>query len=122
MICKNCNTNIPDNLNACPKCGASTHVNVQLFCHHCGAELNQVDDFCTSCGKYTEKKKNEIETKKATAGAMVILGFIFPILGFIYAALKRKSDETTASTIFVASIFGFAIEVFVFLPSLIYFL
>ena len=60
MICKNCNSEIPDNLVSCPKCGSNTNIDIQLFCKHCGAKLNKDDEFCTSCGKYTEKKKDEI--------------------------------------------------------------
>ena len=61
MICKNCKTEIPDNLSTCPKCGSNTGVNQQLFCTKCGAALSEDKDFCTSCGSYTEKKKTEME-------------------------------------------------------------
>lgn len=97
MICKNCNSEIPDNLASCPKCGASTNIDIQLFCKHCGTKLKKEDEFCTSCGKYTEKKIDEIETDKAVAVAMVWFGFVVPIIGFI-------------------------IEASVFLPSIFYFL
>lgn len=122
MICKNCNSEIPDNLVTCPKCGSNTNVEVQLFCKHCGAELNKEDEFCTSCGKYTEKKKNEIETNNAVAASMVALGFIVPIIGFIYAATNSKSNPATAKATLIASIIGFIIEASVLLPSMLYFL
>ena len=122
MICKNCNSEIPDNLVSCPKCGSNTNVDIQLFCKHCGATLNKDDEFCTSCGKYTEKKKDEIETNNAVAGSMVALGFVVPIIGFIYAATNSKSNPATAKATLVASIIGFIIEASVFLPSMLYFL
>lgn len=122
MICKNCNAEIPDNLASCPKCGSNTNVDIQLFCKHCGAKLNKDDEFCTSCGKYTEKKKDEIETNNAVAGSMVALGFVVPIIGFIYAATNSKSNPATAKATLVASIIGFIIEASVFLPSMLYFL
>ncbi len=122
MICKNCNSEIPDNLVSCPKCGSNTNVDIQLFCKHCGAKLNKDDEFCTSCGKYTEKKKDEIETNNAVAGSMVALGFVVPIIGFIYAATNSKSNPATAKATLVASIIGFIIEASVFLPSMLYFL
>lgn len=122
MICKKCNSTIPDNLAACPKCGASTNVEIQLFCKHCGAKLNKEDEFCTSCGKYTEKKADEIETDKAVANTMVWLGFVVPIIGFIFAATNSKSNPATAKATLVASIIGFIIEASIFLPSMFYFL
>lgn len=122
MICKNCNSEIPDNLVSCPKCGSNTNIDIQLFCKHCGAKLNKDDEFCTSCGKYTEKKKDEIETNNAVAGSMVALGFVVPIIGFIYAATNSKSNPATAKATLVASIIGFIIEASVFLPSMLYFL
>ena len=122
MICKNCNSEIPDNLVSCPKCGSNTNVDIQLFCKHCGAKLNKDDEFCTSCGKYTEKKKDEIETNNAVAGSMVALGFVVPIVGFIYAATNSKSNPATAKATLVASIIGFIIEASIFLPSMFYFL
>ena len=122
MICKNCNSEIPNNLVSCPKCGSNTNVDIQLFCKHCGAKLNKDDEFCTSCGKYTEKKKDEIETNNAVAGSMVALGFVVPIIGFIYAATNSKSNPATAKATLVASIIGFIIEASVFLPSMLYFL
>lgn len=122
MICKKCNSEIPNNLASCPKCGASTNVDIQLFCKHCGAKLNKEDEFCTSCGKYTEKKKEEIETNNAVAGSMVALAFVVPIIGFIYAATNSKSNPATAKATLVASIIGFIIETSVFLPSMFYFL
>ena len=122
MICKKCNSNIPDNLVSCPKCGASTNVDAQLFCKHCGAKLNKEDEFCTSCGKYTEKKNDEIETNNAVAGSMVALGFVVPIIGFIYVATNSKSNPATAKATLVASIIGFIIEASVFLPNMLYFL
>ncbi len=122
MICKNCKSEIPDNLASCPKCGASTNIDVQLFCKHCGAKLNKKDEFCTSCGKYTEKKNDEIETDKAVANAMVGLGFVVPIIGFIYAATNSKSNPATAKATLIASAIGFIIEASIFLPSFFSFL
>lgn len=120
MICKKCNSEIPDNLVYCPKCGANTNVEIQLFCKHCGAKLNKDDEFCTSCGKYTEKKKDEIETNNSVAGAMVALGFVVPLIGFIYAATNSKSSPATAKATLLASAVGFIIEASVFLPSMLY--
>ena len=121
MICKHCNSEIPDNLASCPKCGSNTNVPVQQFCKHCGAQLNKDDDFCTSCGKYTEKKKDEIETNNAVASSMVALGFVVPLIGFIYAASNSKSNPATAKATFISSIIGFIIEASVFLPSIFFY-
>lgn len=120
MICKNCKAEIPDNLVSCPRCGSNTNVEIQLFCKHCGAKLNNNDEFCTSCGKYTEQKKDEIKTNNEVAGAMVGIGFVVPIFGFIYAATNSKTNPATAKATLVASIIGFIIEASVFLPSMMY--
>lgn len=122
MICKNCNTEIPDNLAACPKCGRSTGVTQQLFCKKCGAQLNPNNDYCTSCGSYTEKKKTEIESNNDSVAGLAGLGFIIPILGFILAASQSKTNPKGSKIILGASLIGFIIEVSVFLPSIFYYL
>ena len=122
MICKNCNTEIPDNLSVCPKCGASTGVEAQLVCQKCGAPINANDDYCRSCGAYTEKKSNEIEVKKQSVAGLAALGFVIPILGLIFAIMNAKSNKNGAIVILIASIIGFVIEASVFLPSISYYL
>ncbi len=121
MICKNCNYEIPDNLAVCPVCGSNTNVETQLYCKHCGAELNKDDEFCSTCGKYTEAKKEKIETDKSVAASMVAIGFVVPIIGFIYSATNSKSNPATAKATLGASILGFIIEASVFLPSILFF-
>ncbi len=122
MICKNCHAEIPDTLVTCPKCGSNTGVTQQLFCKKCGAPLSSGNDFCTSCGAYTEKKKTEIETNNASVAGLAGLGFVVPILGFIFAATQSKTNPKGAKIILGASIIGFIIEASVFLPSIFYYL
>lgn len=119
MVCKNCNTEIPDNLVSCPKCGKSTGVSEQLYCKKCGTPLNGENDFCASCGTYTEKKKEEIESNKQSAIAFSALGFIVPIMGFIFATVFSKSNPDGSKAILIASIIGLVIETAVFIPSMI---
>lgn len=122
MICKNCKSEIPDHLSTCPKCGSNTGVNQQLFCKKCGAALSEDKDFCTSCGTYTEKKKTEMEVHQSSVSGWASLSFIFPLFGFILAALISKQDPKGAKIILVASLIGLFIELSVFVPSMIYYL
>lgn len=122
MICKQCQTQIPDNLTVCPKCGSSTGVTQQLFCKKCGAPLNENNEFCTSCGAFTEKKEAEIQSNKDSVAGLAALGFVIPLLGFIFAATSSKSNPQGAKIILGASLVGFIIEASVFLPSMFYYL
>ena len=83
--------------------------------------INKLHDMLVRI-KAIEKKADEIETDKAVANTMVWLGFVVPIIGFIYAATNSKSNPATAKATLVASIIGFIIEASIFLPSMFYFL
>ena len=122
MICRNCSSEIPDNVSTCPKCGSYTGVVQQKFCQKCGAQVKPTDEFCTSCGAYTEKKKTEINTDNASVAGLAGLSFVIPILGFILAAVNSKKNPDGAKVILGASIIGFIIEASVFLPSLMFYL
>jgi len=119
MFCEKCGTNIPDNVSTCPKCGCNTGVNTEMFCSKCGAKLKEGEEFCSVCGVYTEKKKEEIAEKETSVNALAGLGFVIPILGIILAIGTSKNNPKGAGIILGASIIGFIIEAFVFLPSII---
>ncbi len=54
MICKHCNSNIPDDSVFCPSCGKKAEAqkndpNLNI-CPNCGTELPKGSNFCTTCG------------------------------------------------------------------------
>jgi uncharacterized membrane protein YvbJ len=51
--CRNCGTQLANNVNFCYKCGASQNPTIILYCRNCGTQLANDAKYCYKCGTPT---------------------------------------------------------------------
>ena len=62
------------------------------FCSHCGKEVRDDAVVCVHCGCALEEKKKTDNADAYSAG-LALLGFFFPLIGFILFCVFRFSNE-----------------------------
>jgi len=110
--CKNCGTEIEENMKYCKKCGAEITTEEEnqnetqnenqtteekKFCANCGCEMPKTTKFCPECGASTDKVQQPVNnTNQAVVntnkspGLAAILSFLIVGLGQIYLGLSKK--------------------------------
>jgi hypothetical protein len=79
------------------------------FCSNCGTELSAQQDVCLKCGVYVSnglRKNGELKNTKANIG-WGILGFFFPIVGFILYLVWKENDPLNSAISGKGALFGF---------------
>ena len=96
MYCKHCGSEIPDTAKYCPLCGKE-----------CGD--NYFDELPQTAYNYNgQEKDNAADTGRF---AWAVLGFFFPIVGFILYFVMRKDKPRTAKKLLIGAIVGAAVYV-----------
>jgi uncharacterized membrane protein YvbJ len=107
--CNECNAQISDKANNCPKCGAP--VTVKIKCFECGVELDKGTKSCSNCG--VEQDLNEVIKKepanKSAANSLshdarpksnskrlmwILFGLVLIILFLVFALANRNSSPS----------------------------
>jgi len=80
------------------------------YCSKCGKELADTAVFCDMCGsRINSAASNPASENKWNIG-FSILGFFFPIVGFILYLVYRESDPRKAKSAGVGALIGFALK------------
>ena len=70
-----------------------------MFCKKCGAEISDDAVICTKCGCATDNY-NPVPAKPvdAKSGGFAVLGFFFPLIGFILWLIWKNEMPLRASS------------------------
>lgn len=77
------------------------------FCSNCGKEVSEGAVICLNCGAEVKPEANSED--KANTG-IVILSVLFPLVGLIIAAVKRKESPNASKTYATAAIIAWAVS------------
>lgn len=107
--CPNCDKEISDKADACPKCGYSMEKSVMCICPECGQKLSQDASDCPFCGYPLAEEKNNIAQKPYTAlqprphkrkwillGIIGVLMVIAMITAAFFLGRKQKNQDIPA--------------------------
>lgn len=101
MICKQCQSELPDNARFCPECGALQ----PMICPECGAESRPGSKVCTACGKklpmadrddrliYPRKKKHPLRVVSLIALVLAAILFLSAAVLFLTKTLSSTKKE-----------------------------
>ena len=100
VLCKNCGTEVNDDVKFCQNCGSeivhenSENVNKTKFCANCGFKMDENIKFCPSCGAPTSPEsravvQNTVPTNQKSPALAAILSFLIVGLGEIYLGLTK---------------------------------
>ena len=90
------------------------------FCRYCGAEIDEKAVICVHCGRSLEQEFTAPDDSSSTG--MAILGFCFPIVGFVMYAVDSKVKPKRAKSSLKGAIAGIISSfVFSFIFYIIYF-
>lgn len=72
------------------------------YCKHCGAQLEDSDKFCTSCGEPCDESTPKVPSKKpfiigAIAGVVVLVVLLIFLAVFVFANHQDDSDQASGS-------------------------
>ena len=62
MYCRHCGKELNENADYCTSCGVSTNKG-NAYCSECGAETSEVADVCVKCGAKLKKVGTEPKSK-----------------------------------------------------------
>ena len=74
------------------------------FCSKCGNELADEAVICPNCG--CDVEATVVKTDDKASVGLCILSFIFPLVGIIYWAVKRKEAAKKAKACLISAIAG----------------
>ena len=77
------------------------------FCPNCGKEVSEAAVICIHCG--AELNAANAKEDKANTG-IVVLSVIFPLVGLIIAAIKRKETPNASKTYATAAIIAWVVS------------
>ncbi len=101
MICKHCQSELPDNARFCPECGALQ----PMICPECGAESRPGSKVCTACGKklpmadredrliYPRKKKHPLRVVSLIALVLAAILFLSAAVLFLSKTLSSTKKD-----------------------------
>ena len=79
MYCRHCGKELNENADYCTSCGVSTNKG-NAYCSECGAETSEVADVCVKCGAKLKKVGTEPKSK-------IVAG----LLGIFFRGVWRSS-------------------------------
>lgn len=106
MICKQCQTELPDNARFCPACGALQ----PMICPSCGAESRPGSKTCSACGKklpmadrtdrliYPKRKKHPLRVAAILALVLAALLFLAAAVLFLTKTVDFSKPDPVQST------------------------
>ena len=106
MYCKYCGNNIPDTARFCPHCGKMVGDN--YFDEPIKGEIYSYNP---DGNNDSVKSDTSYDTGRF---AWAVLGFFFPVLGFILYFVMRRNKPRTSKKLLIGAIVGAAVETVAF--------
>jgi TM2 domain-containing membrane protein YozV/RNA polymerase subunit RPABC4/transcription elongation factor Spt4 len=83
--CSNCGSQIDENAEICPECGAEQEHPKMKYCSNCGSQIDENAEICPECGVRQTVGGNQQQVyQHKNPGISAVLSFLFVGLGQIY--------------------------------------
>ena len=90
-----------------------------MFCKKCGAEVNDEAVVCVKCGcSLVDKPIPQVEEDKPNAG-FAVLGFFFPLIGFILWLVWKKDYPLKAKSCGKGALIGIIASVVFYIVCIV---
>lgn len=88
-----------------------------MFCKKCGQEIMDEAVICVHCGCSTQEMPTVVGD--APSGAHAVLGFFFPIVGFILWLVEKDTKPLKAKSAGKGALIGFLLTVLIYIIAVI---
>lgn len=83
-----------------------------MFCKNCGSEIDEKAVVCPKCGVETGVKSQQVEQDAPNTG-FAVLGFFFPLIGFIMWLIWKDKLPMKAKSCGKGALIGIIVSVVV---------
>ena len=116
MFCKNCGNAMNENAAVCVKCGA-VRGKGNSYCPNCGKETNPNAAVCLNCWYALANSQTQSSLEDEGNIGWGILGFLFPLVGFILYCVwmysKPKTAKMAGKWALISFVIGFVFTVLI---------